>query len=67
MKLNMLSAQFASKQKVAVFDGQGESATVGLYLEDVNGEIEELPWPDDWPQWVTSDFLKSQGFRIEVA
>lgn len=28
--------------------------------------IESIPWPSDWPETVTKEFLEQQGFRVEV-
>lgn len=28
--------------------------------------IQGLPWPSDWPEQVTREFLESNGFRVEV-
>ena len=52
-------------KKVAVIDGHGSTAEVHLLLEEVGGDRSiELPWPDGWPSWVSSKFLKSQGYEV---
>ena len=51
-------------RRVAVVDGMGSSAEVGLYEELQNGDCNDLPWPEEWPNWVTTDFLKNQGFEV---
>lgn len=54
--------------KVAVIDGHGEHAEIDLRWEDSDGEYHgEIPWPKDWPEWVTVDFLCEQGFRVITA
>ncbi len=40
-----------------------------VFLEQVNrttGYREPLPWPADWPKWVTSDFVRLCGFSVVV-
>lgn len=54
---------------VAVLDGAGKTATVGLYreYEDCMIEPEELPWPKDWPDWVSIKFVEAAGYEVVVA
>lgn len=55
-------------RKVAVIDGQGESAEVSLNWRDENGEdFGEIQWPDDWPEWVSAEFLREQGYQVITA
>ncbi len=50
------------KHKVAYFDCD----EVWLHYVDDDGEhLEDIEWPDDWPETVTTEFLIEQGFRIE--
>lgn len=55
-------------KKVAIVDGWGSSTSIGLYLfyDDLDFYA-DLEWPSDWEQWVTIDFVKSQGFEIVIA
>jgi len=53
-------------QQVAVIDGQDEHAEVYLGLE-AEDDWQDLPWPDDWPSWVSADFLRSKGFDVRTA
>jgi len=51
-------------KKVAVADADGWY----LWLADADGEmVEELPWGEDWPESVSAQFLREQGFTVEVA
>ena len=53
-----------NRKRVAVFDGKGESSSVSLYWEDLDtADVEEIPWPEDFPSWVTRAFLESRGFE----
>ena len=54
-------------KKVAVIDGFGQHAEVHLYWESKEGETREMPWPDDWPSWVSCKFLESKGFEVVQA
>lgn len=56
-------------RKVAVIDGQGKDAEVTLYvyLEDDDGDLKELPWPETWPKWVNVQFLEDQGYDVITA
>lgn len=55
-------------KKVAVIDGSGDHAEVELSLRSRDEEIvHDLPWPSDWPKWVSVDFLKSHGFSVRIA
>jgi len=55
-------------RKVAVIDGQGENAEISLNWRDEDGEdFGEIQWPDDWPEWVSVDFLKGQGYQVITA
>ena len=56
-----------SQRKVAVIDGCGKEAEVSLYLEDEDGETTDLPWPSDWPGWVSTAFLKDKGYEVMTA
>jgi len=51
-------------KKVAVIDGIGAESTVDIYIEHDNGDIENLDWPENWPSWVTTEFLKQHGFEV---
>lgn len=58
----------ATWRKVAVLDGPKGDQSVHLYLEsEMDDRVEEMPWPEGWPSWVTLQFLREQGFRVEVA
>ncbi|MEE8306916.1 MAG: hypothetical protein V3R81_06595 [Gammaproteobacteria bacterium] len=54
---------------VAVLDGAGKTATFGLYREfaDYMIEPEEIPWPPDWPDWVSTEFVEAAGYEIYIA
>ena len=52
---------------VAVIDGYGENKIIHLYLEYDGDIMQELRWPDDWPEKVSSSFLRQKGFRVETA
>lgn len=52
---------------VAVIDGYGENKTINLYLEYDGDIMQEIRWPDDWPERVSSSFLRQKGFRVETA
>jgi len=69
MTLNEIREQNPRAEIEAVFDGQGDSATVGLYrvTPDDFQENDELPWPSDWPQFVTAKFVKQQGVSVVTA
>jgi hypothetical protein len=55
-------------KQVAVIDGEGEHAEVLLYLEADDGDdFQELPWPEDWPKWVSADFLREHHFEVRTA
>lgn len=53
----------------AVIDGCGESAEIGLYRPNIDPfeEDEILDWPDDWPSWISTKFLKDLGIEVIVA
>lgn len=52
-------------KKVAYIDGYGKYAEVHLFEEDKStGEVTELPWPSNWPNWVSVSFLRGNGFDI---
>lgn len=55
----------AEKIKVAVvIEGEG----IGLSLYDpATGNHDDLPWPDDWPELVSLNFIASQGYKIKYA
>jgi hypothetical protein len=65
--LSLFNGRVYRGELVAVHDGVGENATWGLYAETEDQETEEIPWPDFWPDRVSTAFLKAQGFRIEQA
>lgn len=53
---------------VAVLDGAGKTATFGLYREFGDyDEPEEIPWPPDWPDWVSTEFVEAAGYEVVVA
>ena len=54
---------------VAVIDGTAETSTIGLYreYEDYMREPEEIPWPEDWPDWVSVEFVEAAGYEVVVA
>lgn len=53
---------------VAVLDGPSDNSDVGLYREDPDGDtLHELPWPAHWPSWVSTEFLRNQGFEVKRA
>ena len=55
-------------QQVAVIDGYGENSEVSLSFSDENGEeIFGIGWPDDWPDSVSTKFLRSQGYIVITA
>ena len=54
-------------RKIAVIDGCGDYATVGLYQENSEDDFEELGWPQDWPERVTGKFLSEKGFEVVIA
>lgn len=55
----------SKQKKIAVIDGYGKDAEVSLYLEDEDGEvIKDLPWLNDWPSWVSTGFLRKQGYEV---
>ena len=49
---------------VAVFDGPIKKAEISLWLEYDGDSLEQIPWPDDWPERVTTQFVKDSGFEI---
>ncbi len=53
----------------AVIDGCGESATIGLYKKHADDlyEIEELAWPDDWPEWMKVSDIRALGIDVITA
>lgn len=51
-------------KKLAVADADGWY----LWLADEDGEmVEELPWGENWPDSVSAQFLREQGFTVEIA
>ena len=55
---------------VAVIDGVGDAAEIGLYREfdeDWAKDPEEIPWPEDWPDWVSIEFVEAAGYEIYIA
>ena len=69
MKFNELIDSLNGAKIEAVLDGCGESATLGLYKVHADDFVEndELPWPDDWPEWVRTEFVRNQGIEVIVA
>lgn len=62
-----MDAEICKKwQSVAVIDGCGDHAEVTLYLE-ADDDFQELPWPEDWPSWVSTEFLEAKGFEVRNA
>lgn len=52
-------------RRLAIIDGAGESATIGLYWGDQDGEIiAEIPWPAGWPEWVSPKYAESKGYEV---
>ena len=52
---------------VAVIDGCGDNKEANLYLE-YDGEImQEIRWPDDWPDKVSNSFLREKGFKVHTS
>jgi len=62
--MSLINEKRGRGKLVAVYDGAGDSRTVGLYVEFENGDSEELPFPPHYPQWLSPDFLRSEGFEI---
>lgn len=54
-------------RKLAIIDGCGSTAMVYLYNCRDDENYDESPWPKHWPSWVSTEFLKSQGFDVEAA
>lgn len=55
-------------KKVALIDGAGASMDVGLYLEDqASGEIAPIPWPPNWPEAVSEQWLTEHGWEVRHA
>lgn len=56
-------------KKVAVIDGIASGQrVVSLYWADRDDEmIEEIDWPDDWPQVVSTEFMEARGYEVIVA
>lgn len=69
MKLeNQRSEAMSESKKQAFIEGFGEDAEVYLYGVDENGEhLEDIPWPKDWPSYVTAEFLEHHGFDVVSA
>ncbi len=61
---DITQAQKDAGELVALFDGDGETAEVGLYLESQGLEPIEVNVPPDWPAYLTPNFLKSQCCRL---
>ena len=53
------------RTKIALLDG-GEWH---LFWGDEDGEwLEDIEWPNHWSrEYVSSDFVKSEGFQVECA
>lgn len=52
---------------VAVIDGQNKNQTINLYLKYDGDIFQEIRWPDDWPEKVSTQFLEEKGFRVVTA
>lgn len=51
---------------VVVFD-MGEAHVYGRGRDGrVNYDV-DLPWPEDWPQWITGEFLRARGIPWTTA
>ena len=47
-------------RREAIFDRDG----VSLYwVDDIDGILEEIPWPCEWPKIVTMEFCRKQGYE----
>ena len=47
----------------AIFDRDG---VVLCWGDDVDGYVEDIPWPDGWPEVVTMAFCRERGFEAIV-
>ena len=56
----MIDQEPLSTKRVAVVDGFGSDAEVSLRIED-------LEWPDGWPETVSREFLADHGFEVITA
>ena len=54
-------------RRIAVVDGSPSSRDVGLYWGNDTELTIEIEWPTDWPEQVSAEFLKSQGFDVVYA
>tara|TARA_Y100000310_G_scaffold67569_1_gene62889 strand:- start:119 stop:313 length:195 start_codon:yes stop_codon:yes gene_type:complete len=52
---------------IAVVDGNQRRQDVGLYWGNDDELTIEIEWPTDWPEQVSAEFLKSQGFDVVYA
>jgi len=52
-----------------VLDGCSDSAEIGLYQRTPDDFDEDiiLDWPDDWPSWVSTKFIREQGLDVITA
>lgn len=53
-------------KRVAIIDNIQGDADVSLYIERDNKELEDIEWPADWPQYVTTKFLEEHGYTERI-
>lgn len=48
-------------KKIAYFDFDEVHLS---WEQEETGEVEGIPWPEDWPEVVTAGFLRENGFEV---
>ena len=51
--------------KVAYFDCDEVWLYWACEVEDEELVFQDIDWPEEWPEDVTSDFLKDEGFEVD--
>lgn len=64
MKLNEIP-RLPGGRLEAEFHGRSSYGEWILYYANDNTEqLEEIDWPEDWPERVDGDFMRSKGFEV---
>lgn len=49
---------------VAVLDGYDNHAEWHLFVDRNDDIVCEIPWPEDWPEYISVEDMEKHGFEI---